>query len=629
MRKLPLFTIIILLFASWSMAQTTFSPTVMEITCPAEVNYDFSDNPLTIPLNISGVPGAVWLVINTHGKADEITGIRNGFLGWHYVNQIDTTVYVSGRYQRELGDVQIVWDGTNSDGEKVAEDTYSYYIWGYDDKNMQQKASDYIQLSYTFDANNNSMVTHDEQGLVREKPFVMGNMFFYNSDDEVAWQRFGTAWKWELGSNPEDLNNLATTWMPFYVNKDFAASYQYGTAVVDPQDNEWFYHCARSHISNTRTIIKWQFISGGDAEQDMDYMGWDNDAEWPMHAQPIGNERPTLDMNPDGSEPYMYSPMSTMHIFDQQYNPLVCINKDEGELVWRKELGEWFMPDDSNPANQINGCVQSAYTIGDNKLLLNSFLSCLVEMIDSTNIFEDVNTEDYIVWQNWNGDYFLDFYYWEDAEAPWACLGGLTWRDLANKSYLDKNMFCITSRGLTGTTQLSIATQDGTGIADLSIFGNEADGYERNSMIVDVGSQYDGVYLPPPASYEGGISHHKRFGPFGIWYTSFDSAGGLIVPGEVQPGVEETTQVVYAIDQNAPNPFNPTTTIGFTLAEAGDVNIDIYNIAGQKVDTLVSDFMESGSHSVVWNASGYSAGVYFYTIKSGEFSMTMKMTLLK
>ena len=77
------------------------------------------------------------------------------------------------------------------------------------------------------------------------------------------------------------------------------------------------------------------------------------------------------------------------------------------------------------------------------------------------------------------------------------------------------------------------------------------------------------------------------------------------------------------------NPFNPTTTIGFTLADAGDVAIDVYNVAGQKVDTLVSGFMEAGSHSAVWDASGFSAGVYFYTVKSGDFTRTLKMTLLK
>jgi len=142
--------------------------------------------------------------------------------------------------------------------------------------------------------------------------------------------------------------------------------------------------------------------------------------------------------------------------------------------------------------------------------------------------------------------------------------------------------------------------------------------------MLDYGTQYDGAYLPKPA----GVVKEEDTN-WGMWFVTFDSAGGLIVPGAVEPGVEEEAQAAYALGQNAPNPFNPTTTIGFTLAEAGDVTIDVYNVAGQRVDTLVNDFMDAGSHSVVWNASGFSAGVYFYTVKSGDFTRTLKMTLLK
>ena len=93
--------------------------------------------------------------------------------------------------------------------------------------------------------------------------------------------------------------------------------------------------------------------------------------------------------------------------------------------------------------------------------------------------------------------------------------------------------------------------------------------------------------------------------------------------------VEEEVQVAFAVEQNSPNPFNPTTSISYTIPEANHVTVDIFNVAGQKVDTLVNDFMDAGKHSAVWDASGFSNGVYFYTVKSGDFSRTMKMTLLK
>ncbi|MCE5248930.1 T9SS type A sorting domain-containing protein [bacterium] len=81
--------------------------------------------------------------------------------------------------------------------------------------------------------------------------------------------------------------------------------------------------------------------------------------------------------------------------------------------------------------------------------------------------------------------------------------------------------------------------------------------------------------------------------------------------------------------QGAPNPFNPSTTVSFTIPQPGNVTIDIYNAAGQKVAAVADGFMSAGNHSVTWDASGFSAGVYFYTVKAGYVSKTMKMTLLK
>jgi hypothetical protein len=86
---------------------------------------------------------------------------------------------------------------------------------------------------------------------------------------------------------------------------------------------------------------------------------------------------------------------------------------------------------------------------------------------------------------------------------------------------------------------------------------------------------------------------------------------------------------LFSVAQNVPNPFNSTTVITFTIAKAGHVTIDVFNVTGHKVDTVANASMSAGSHSVTWNASKFSAGVYFYTVKSGEFSKTMKMTLSK
>lgn len=85
----------------------------------------------------------------------------------------------------------------------------------------------------------------------------------------------------------------------------------------------------------------------------------------------------------------------------------------------------------------------------------------------------------------------------------------------------------------------------------------------------------------------------------------------------------------YSLSQNFPNPFNPETEISFALAKYDNVTLKIYNILGSEVATLVNDFMEAGKHTIKFNASALTSGVYLYTIKSGNFTATRKMVLMK
>jgi uncharacterized protein YaiE (UPF0345 family) len=85
----------------------------------------------------------------------------------------------------------------------------------------------------------------------------------------------------------------------------------------------------------------------------------------------------------------------------------------------------------------------------------------------------------------------------------------------------------------------------------------------------------------------------------------------------------------FALLQNYPNPFNPTTNIQFSLPESGYTELVIYNSLGQEVQKLVSEFKSQGTYSVNFNASNLSSGIYFYSLKSGNFFQTSKMLLLE
>ncbi len=89
------------------------------------------------------------------------------------------------------------------------------------------------------------------------------------------------------------------------------------------------------------------------------------------------------------------------------------------------------------------------------------------------------------------------------------------------------------------------------------------------------------------------------------------------------------TPTAYRLNQNYPNPFNPTTEISFSLPEAGKVRLDVYNVLGNKVTTLVNGQLNAGSHSITFDASLLPSGIYFYKIQANNFSAIKKMNLLK
>jgi len=85
----------------------------------------------------------------------------------------------------------------------------------------------------------------------------------------------------------------------------------------------------------------------------------------------------------------------------------------------------------------------------------------------------------------------------------------------------------------------------------------------------------------------------------------------------------------FGLDQNYPNPFNPMTTISFTLPTAGFVNLEVYNIAGQRVDVVVNEYLSAGPQSFDWDGSNQASGVYLYRLSYDGMVETKKMILLK
>ena len=85
----------------------------------------------------------------------------------------------------------------------------------------------------------------------------------------------------------------------------------------------------------------------------------------------------------------------------------------------------------------------------------------------------------------------------------------------------------------------------------------------------------------------------------------------------------------YSLSQAYPNPFNPTTTIEYSLPQSGEVSLIIYNLLGQEIAHLTDERKPAGRYTVEWNASNFTSGIYFYRLQAGNFVQTRKMVLLK
>jgi hypothetical protein len=85
----------------------------------------------------------------------------------------------------------------------------------------------------------------------------------------------------------------------------------------------------------------------------------------------------------------------------------------------------------------------------------------------------------------------------------------------------------------------------------------------------------------------------------------------------------------YALYQNYPNPFNPSTEIVYDMKEAGFASLKVYNVLGRQVATLVKGAVESGRHTITFNATGLPSGLYIYKLETAGFTAQHKMLLLK
>jgi len=134
----------------------------------------------------------------------------------------------------------------------------------------------------------------------------------------------------------------------------------------------------------------------------------------------------------------------------------------------------------------------------------------------------------------------------------------------------------------------------------------------NSEIVTDLGQSFVGRSAASNSMVESGFLVHP------------DLRGPVVAVGE-----DEQLPTVFALSQNFPNPFNPSTTIQFDLPVESHVKLTVYNTLGQQIVTLVDEERSAGRYRIEWNGRSYASGVYMYRLQAGPFVQTRKLMFLK
>ncbi|MDG5767211.1 T9SS type A sorting domain-containing protein [Balneolales bacterium ANBcel1] len=154
------------------------------------------------------------------------------------------------------------------------------------------------------------------------------------------------------------------------------------------------------------------------------------------------------------------------------------------------------------------------------------------------------------------------------------------------------------------------------------------EGINAERLVVDTTLAETGLHYPgelqPNETYTWAVRGISPDGEPGIW-----SSSRMFFTRHVTSAGSEEAVTEYRLDANYPNPFNPSTLIGFAIPERGHVTLEVFDLTGRRVATLVDETREVGHHTVTFDASQLTSGVYLYRMQTDRFVTTRKLTLIK
>jgi hypothetical protein len=688
--SLIIISIVSALACSTPVFSANFAPNLLKITAPETIIYCYYQySELKVPVTISGTPATVYLLIYLKDSSEYIKNVRSGYLGWRYVNNIDTCVYVSPPYHFDIGKNTITW--SQKDAGTIFDFTYgaSFYLWGYDDRNPKTPAARHLNFHY---GDRSTILTKGTDMNPLPQPIIYDAPQSFSNSPE---QTLKTRTKWVIGDDIDyPLLKETCSYMSWAENSrifmdNFVPGLFY-TQTLKPDGNI--------------VLRSYQWVPNGQAQLNKE---WGINGEFFFKTNlkaghsyndgPVGDGADLLFIT-DG-DPY-----------GGKQSDLLFVNRMSGDFIKKVDTDKWFTSDDGN----LYG--PSTVTFSNGLVFCGSLGSCITMAIDP---YRPDNDE--ISWVNGNGDFIGDKNYDPSSPNPWKCNDPVVPPYPATLS-CDVNRFSVFPADGMGSVSFGVFTPDGKGLGYFPIAGDTGT-VHKGIHIVNYGSAYDGIYCDNSSAgadssgwwyvgydcFRGRIwdgSEHYMYSDWPIKLHSFND-GGVYHSGDVKtiiwiPMMHQVTKVEFSSDNGKtwsiladsappeeigfdwtipdvssdqcliritnlnkpenisisdqpftierksgisesgdfqsgnsisascyPNPFNPYTTLRYTLSRNGKVTITLFNALGQKIRQFDRGEESKGTHEMRLDGRNLSTGMYFFRIESGSAFALGKMIVVK
>jgi len=600
---------------------TEFTPLIMSTQ---DVNWDGSGS-VDITVNVNQ-RARVWIAIYRIGSTE--TGQRGPFGAWLRLQPQDLYVWSNGvgtGQDMEAGNNTITWDGNDFEGNAAGAGTYEFDLVGW---NILDGASL---------AGVHGRGFGDNIIDVRYDPPEVWAQEYDRDAPQYGGHRMGDIMYSSLG---DDFIGNPNAWERWDYNSvvDFEGARTLSGMRADPEDKEQFF---TSHRSGEQAGVYKMTINRASKS-------WDANTDWADNGYAAVAD-PSIQMyqmeiwenkiiNPNWSSADV--PASSIEVFD----------KGSGEVIQQYDISEWFtnvgVDDEGNETLSAGG--PGNLGAGESGIWTAGWAS--------TNLVK-LDWDGNIIWVNRAGDLVGDrITYEQAAESGMAVESSYPIRfnnDINENSAIFSprhnslgNVYSAVGRDGTGFYHIFVdpATvvpknpSNGTYIEMIQKDGFRTGGSALRGPNYGSRGKWDGFYTGSNVeltTLQPGQATETKFGPQAMFFLPYDSVSGKLGSGitAVEEVASAGTPDSHTLSDAYPNPFNPETTIEFSVPADGHVKVDVYNTAGQLVSSLVDKNLSAGSYKTTWDAMTQngqaSSGVYFYRMEAGDFTDTRSMTLLK